>query len=70
MTLTRRQSDIANLLLTGMHAKQIGYELGIHEKVVCHHLQNMYEKYGIRDGVKAVKLVVALYYERHPEARV
>jgi DNA-binding CsgD family transcriptional regulator len=53
-----------------MHPREISEALGIHYKVVGHHLTNMYRKYAIRDGAKQVKLAVALYYERHPEARV
>jgi DNA-binding CsgD family transcriptional regulator len=48
----------------------MGRMLGIHTEVVKHHLTEMYRKYEIRDGIKLVKLAVALYYERHPEARV
>jgi len=70
MTLTPRQAKVADLVLEGMYPKEIDYELGIHEKVASHHLQHIYRKYGITDGVKIVKLAVALYYERHPEARV
>jgi DNA-binding CsgD family transcriptional regulator len=70
MTLTPRQTDVANLLLAGMHPEEMGATLGIHPEVVKHHLKLMYEKYGIKSGIKIVKLAVALYYERHPEARV
>jgi DNA-binding NarL/FixJ family response regulator len=70
MTLTPRQAEVANLLLQGKRTKQIGAELGIDEKVVSQHLVKMYHKYGIHDGARTIKLAVALYYERHPEARV
>ena len=61
MNLTRRQTDVANLLLEGMHPEEMSNNMGVHINVVKHHLTLMYRKYRIDNGIKLVKLAVELY---------
>lgn len=46
--LTRREADIATLLIEGNSAKAIGEKFFISEKTVNTHIRNLYEKLGVK----------------------
>jgi DNA-binding CsgD family transcriptional regulator len=68
--VTPKERRCADLLLEGLQGKEIGKRMGISVRTVKQHMRKLFLKYGITDGVKHVKLAVALYYERHPDKRI
>lgn len=58
---SKRESEIIKLLLEGKSPKDIGLELGMAYKTVKVHLNRMYMRAGIVDGVKRVKLATMMY---------
>ena len=65
--LTPQQKVVATLLMEGYGVHSIARNLHWPRRTVKHYLTQMYNLYGITDGVKEVKLAVALTYERKPE---
>jgi two-component system, NarL family, nitrate/nitrite response regulator NarL len=51
--LTKRESDILNLIAQGMINKQIGFELGLTEKTVKHYVTNILQKLQVSNRVEA-----------------
>lgn len=68
-TLTERftpqERRIAGLLLLGYSTEEIAKELKIANRTVKMHLNRMYIRAGITDGIKRVKLAVRLYREQN-----
>jgi len=62
-TLTPRERQIVELLLQGYETRDMAKTLGIANRSVKQHLNNMYDRYGIDTGVKRVKLAVLIYKE-------
>jgi FixJ family two-component response regulator len=56
-SLTRRESEVMRLLVTGMLNKQVGGELGMAEKTVKVHRGHLMKKLGISSLVELVRLV-------------
>ena len=56
--LTRREKEVACLLLEGKSNKQIALILGISESTVEYHNRNIYAKLGVENRAGAVKLLV------------
>ena len=61
--LSRLDKQIANLLLKGYENEEIGTFLHIEKRAVKAHFTRMFIRFGIRDGIKRVKLAVLLYRE-------
>jgi DNA-binding NarL/FixJ family response regulator len=47
--LTRRETEVRDLMLTGKVHKEIGAVLNLAERTVKYHAANVYRKYGVRD---------------------
>jgi DNA-binding NarL/FixJ family response regulator len=58
-----REEQIQELLMRGYENRDISDELGISLRTVKAHMNRMFKRNGIRDGVKRVKLAVKLYRE-------
>jgi FixJ family two-component response regulator len=56
--LTRREKRVMELVIRGLLNKQIGVELGIHEKTVKVHRMRVMKKMGVRYVANLVQLVV------------
>jgi DNA-binding NarL/FixJ family response regulator len=52
-SLSGRQLETLALLATGLHAHQIGKEMGLREPTVKTHLQHVYRKLGVTNRVEA-----------------
>jgi DNA-binding NarL/FixJ family response regulator len=59
--LTRREQQIANLFLEGCENKDIAKQLGIAHRTVKACFNRLYLRFGIRSGIKRVKLATFLY---------
>ncbi|MES2493364.1 MAG: LuxR C-terminal-related transcriptional regulator [Pseudomonadota bacterium] len=55
--LTRRESDIASRICTGLRNKEIAWQLGISEFTVENHLRRIYRKLGIHNRAALVAQV-------------
>lgn len=66
---TPRETEIAELLLTGMDWITIGDRLGVRRRTMKAHVKNMYLKCGILDLARwrNIQLAVMLTYERWPD---
>jgi len=53
-TLSRREEEVISQLLKGKSNKQIAYSLGISERTVEFHLNNIYEKMGVNSRVELI----------------
>jgi DNA-binding NarL/FixJ family response regulator len=60
-----REQQLCALLLECRSNREIATELGIAPRTVKAHLNRMFAKYGITDGVKRVKLAVMLYRKQN-----
>jgi DNA-binding CsgD family transcriptional regulator len=58
--LTGRELAVLTLLADGMTAARIGHRLGISERTVQKHLENLYRKMDVPDRLSAVRLGEAL----------
>jgi DNA-binding NarL/FixJ family response regulator len=67
--LTPRDRQIANLLLQGCDNQEIADQLHMRRRTVKAHFNRMFLRFGIRDGIKRVKLAVMLYRERGGKTR-
>lgn len=56
LTLTERERDITDQILTGKTNREIGAELGISEETVKRHIRNIYDKLGVSN-----RMELALY---------
>lgn len=56
--LTRREKEVARLLLEGKSNKQIALILGISESTVEYHIRNIYAKLDVENRAGAVKLLI------------
>lgn len=54
MNLTRRQTEILNLIAEGQSDKEIARALGMSRKTVSAHLQRVYDKFDVRTRAGAV----------------
>jgi DNA-binding CsgD family transcriptional regulator len=59
--LAPREQQIAELLLQGCDNDEIGKELKMARRTVKAHFNRLFLRFGIRDGVKRVKLATLLY---------
>jgi hypothetical protein len=59
--LAPREQQIADLLLQGCDNDEIGKELKMARRTVKAHFNRLFLRFGIRDGVKRVKLATLLY---------
>lgn len=53
--LTRRESEILDLLGRGLHNRELGQVLGVSEDTVKTHLKSMFRKLGVSDRAEAVR---------------
>ena len=60
-----REQQLCTLLLECRSNREIATELGIAPRTVKAHLNRMFTRYGITDGVKRVKLAVMLYRKQN-----
>jgi DNA-binding NarL/FixJ family response regulator len=63
--MATREQQLCSLLLECRSNREIATELGIAPRTVKAHLNRMFAKYGITDGVKRVKLAVMLYRKQN-----
>jgi len=61
MRLTRREQQVANLLLEGCENTDIARQLGIAPRTVKACFNRLYLRFGITSGVKRVKLATFLF---------
>jgi DNA-binding NarL/FixJ family response regulator len=66
--LTRREKQVAELILEACDKKEIAAKLLISPRTVKSYFRSMFVKFAIRDGIKHVKLAVMLYREREIRA--
>jgi two-component system, NarL family, nitrate/nitrite response regulator NarL len=66
--LTPREAQIANLLLRGCGNQEIATELHMGKRTVKAHFSRMFLRFGIKDGIRRVKLAVLLYRDRETRA--
>jgi DNA-binding NarL/FixJ family response regulator len=59
-----REQKIINLLLQGYENSEIARDLKIAERTVKAHFSRMFRRFGIRGGIKRVKLATLLYREQ------
>jgi hypothetical protein len=59
--LGRREQQIIDLLLQGCDNSEIARDLRIAERTVKAHFNRMFLRFGIKDGIKRVKLATFLY---------
>lgn len=59
--LAPREKEIADLLLQGCENDEIGKELKIARRTVKAHFNRLFVKFGIKSGIKRVKLATLLY---------
>jgi DNA-binding CsgD family transcriptional regulator len=62
--LTRREQQIADLLLQGYENAEIAEQLGITRRTVKAHFNRLFLRFGIVGGIKRVKLATLLYRKR------
>lgn len=58
--LTKRQRQVADLVVRGMTNREIGRELAITEDTVKRHLYDIYEALGINNRVQLVRKLLGL----------
>lgn len=63
MILSKRERQVADLLVDCCSNQEIAERLNISVRTVKAHLDSMFKKYGITTGVKRVKLAVILWRE-------
>ncbi|HWF56300.1 MAG TPA: response regulator transcription factor [Solirubrobacteraceae bacterium] len=56
--LTRRETEVLELIAAGRSNKRIAFELGISEKTVKNHVGHVFEKLGVTDRTQAALLAV------------
>jgi len=61
--LSKRERDVARLLLRGQTNKEIANELQIEEVTVALHLRSTYRKLGVRNRTQAVRLLLERGWE-------
>jgi DNA-binding NarL/FixJ family response regulator len=54
ISLTRREQEILQLLVTGQSNREIGYRLGVQEVTIKAHLRNLFNKLGVSNRTEAV----------------
>ena len=59
--LRPQEQKIINLLLQGYENSEIARDLKIAERTVKAHFSRMFRRFGIRGGIKRVKLATLLY---------
>jgi DNA-binding NarL/FixJ family response regulator len=57
----QRERQIINLLLQGCDNSEIARDLHIAERTVKAHFNRLFLRFGIKDGIKRVKLATMLY---------
>jgi DNA-binding CsgD family transcriptional regulator len=62
--LTRREQQIADLLLKGCDTQEIATELKMARRTVKAHFNRLFLRFGISTGIKRVRLAVILYRRR------
>ena len=58
-----RERQIVELLLQGCDNAEIASQLNMARRTVKQHFNRLFMRYGIKDGIKRVKLAVLLYRE-------
>ena len=56
-----RERQIINLLLQGCDNSEIAHDLNIAERTVKAHFNRLFLRFGIKGGIKRVKLATLLY---------
>src|SRR5215471_4705590 len=59
--LGRREQQIVDLLLQGCDNSEIARNLNMAERTVKAHFNRLFLRFGIKDGIKRVKLATLLY---------
>jgi FixJ family two-component response regulator len=59
-TLTQREREVFDLLVTGMLTKQVGFELGTTERTIKAHRAQILRKLGVASVADLVRIAVAL----------
>jgi DNA-binding NarL/FixJ family response regulator len=59
--LSPKEQEIVNLLLDGCDNGEISSQLRMARRTVKAHFNRMFVKFGIRDGIKRVKLATLMY---------
>jgi DNA-binding NarL/FixJ family response regulator len=62
--LSPRERQVADLLLEGCDNAEIAKKLKMARRKVKAHFNRMFIRFGIRDGIKRVKLLVMIYRAR------
>ncbi len=57
-TLTRRERDIVRQVALGLHNSEVAERLGIGEVTVKSHLNNIFQKLGVRDRVELARYAI------------
>ena len=65
-----REEEIGALLIQAYENKEIAAKLGMSVRTVKAHMNRMFLRYGIRDGIKRVKLAVLLYRKEIEKMKV
>lgn len=63
LKLYGKEREVCDLVIEGMDTAEIAARLHIAERTVKGHLARIYERNGIRSGIKRVKLAVYYYRE-------
>src|SRR5271155_3908815 len=69
-----RERQIINLLLQGCDNSEIARDLNIAERTVKAHFNRLFQRYGIKGGIKRVKLATLLFrrqlwQQRQPDSQ-
>jgi DNA-binding NarL/FixJ family response regulator len=59
-SLTRRESQVLELLAAGCRHTEVAERLGVSPHTVSSHAKNIYRKLGVRSAIAAVSLAVDL----------
>lgn len=63
LTLSRREKEVISMIRRGFQNKEIGFELGISNKTVQHHVERMFKKLSVGNRTEAADLAVKMGFE-------
>lgn len=63
LTLSRREKEVLSMIRRGYQNKEIGFELGISNKTVQHHVERMFKKLAVGNRTEAADLAVKMGFE-------